>query len=587
MKRLCPKCGKKTQEARCPDDGTATLVLSQNPDAKLPEGTEVNGRYRIDKIIGQGGFGAVYKAKNMATDQDIAIKLLAVALDQDDSDVIQRFFAEAQVTASLKHPNTIRVFDFGQTEGGALYIAMELLSGRPLNEELRDRLAENQPFTEAEIITIGSQVLRSLSEAHMANLVHRDLKPHNIFLHQVQGDDPVVKVLDFGIAKRLGSNLTGTGKAFGTPAYMSPEQAQNKNVDRRSDLYSLGCVLYQLASGKPPFDADNPLSILMSHVADTAPDLHETARSPLSDDFIRVVERAMAKSPSDRFETAIEMRQALDACRGADRGERIRPTILPGTVPATDDAEPATESYDVVAARHKTSSYTDGGRARTPPSVRPNTGPKGVTPVPPPAPASHTAGVAAVDVALMTPPTAKSLPMAALAAGGAVLALILVVGGYFMSRSEEAPVPPPAAAAAPVAPAPKPAEPAPAPAPAPAPVAAAPVPSGPVEVMLHTKPAGAAVKIGEKEVGKTPYAVKIQGSERVTVLLQAEGFADREMDVTRADAPTVQVDLRKLEDERPAEPKKAATGGPAKVKTGGTKTGGEKTGGKSALEERL
>ena len=584
LKRLCPKCGKKTQEARCPDDGTATLVLSQNPDSKLPEGTEVNGRYRIDKIIGQGGFGAVYKAKNMATDQDIAIKLLAVALDQDDSDVIQRFFAEAQVTASLKHPNTIKVFDFGQTEGGALYIAMELLSGRPLNEELRDRMAEDQPFTELESITIGSQVLRSLSEAHVANLVHRDLKPHNIFLHQVHGDDPVVKVLDFGIAKRLGSNLTGTGKAFGTPAYMSPEQAQNKNVDQRSDIYSLGCVLYQLATGKTPFDADNPLSILMMHVTENPPDLRGAARSPVSENFVRVIEKAMAKQPSERFDTAIEMRQALDACRGADRIDPIRQTMLPSGKAVSDDTEAETESYDVVLGRSKTSAYADAGKPRTPPALRPATGPRGVTPIAGVPFDSATAGIRATADDLSLPSSQKSLPLAMLAAGGAVLALVAAIGGYFATRNDEKPVAPPvalvaapaqAAAAAPVA------------APAPSLPVAEKAPAGPVEVVLNSKPGNAAVKVGEKELGKTPYTLKIQGAERVTVLLQAEGYADREMDVSRNDAPSLQVELRKVDvvEDRSGEVKKLGVA-PVKPKTGG-KASGDKANNKSALEERL
>lgn len=400
--RLCPKCGKKSQEARCPDDGTATLVLAQNPDSKLSEGTEVNGRYRIGRMIGQGGFGAVYRAKNLATDQDIAIKLLAVSLESDDSDMIQRFFAEAQVTASLKHPNTIRVFDFGQTEGGALYIAMELLSGRPLNEELRERVASQHYFEEQDIITIGAQILRSLAEAHSANLVHRDLKPHNIFLHEVEGDDPVVKVLDFGIAKRLGSNLTGTGKAFGTPTYMSPEQAQNKGLDRRSDLYSLGCVLYQLAAGRPPYDGENPLSVLLSHVADPIPDLRQSALVPLSEAFVRVIERAMAKNPEDRFANALEMRQALEACRGAPR---VGPTrslrvIADAAMVSPADLDGSTDGYDALSVEPRTAAYkmpsAPGAASSAPPlqgpaaGAPPTSGPPPLAPPQGPAPVHRT-----------------------------------------------------------------------------------------------------------------------------------------------------------------------------------------------------
>ncbi len=178
-------------------------MLAQNPDSRLIEGAEVNGRYRIDRLIGQGGFGAVYRATSMATGSEIAIKVLGVSLANDDSELIQRFYAEAQITAALKHPNTIRVFDFGQTDSGALYIAMELLIGQALNELLRDRKRAGTTLDQAETVRVGVQTLRSLAEAHVNNLVHRDLKPHNIFLNEVLGDDAVVKVLDFGIAKRL------------------------------------------------------------------------------------------------------------------------------------------------------------------------------------------------------------------------------------------------------------------------------------------------------------------------------------------------------------------------------------------------
>lgn len=317
MNRLCPMCGNRTEEARCPHDGTATLVLAQNPDSRLVEGTEVNGRYRVGGIIGQGGFGAVYRATSLATGQAIAIKVLGVSLDSDESELIQRFFAEAQITASLKHPNTIRVFDFGQTEGGALYIAMELLSGQALNDLLRERKKAGTALTQAETLNIASQTLRSLTEAHMKGLVHRDLKPHNIFLNDVPGDDPVVKVLDFGIAKRLGSNLTGTGQAFGTPTYMSPEQAQNRPIDARSDLYSLAVVLYQCIAGACPFEGDNPLAVLLSHVTDEPPDLYERAAHPVSREFADAITRALAKDPDERFAGAVQMRKALEACARA------------------------------------------------------------------------------------------------------------------------------------------------------------------------------------------------------------------------------------------------------------------------------
>ncbi len=334
--RLCPQCGNKIEDLRCPTDGTSTLLLTAGPpEWRFSVGQEVNGRYRIGPVIGQGGFGAVYRATSRATGQDVALKVLSVALDGNDAEVVQRFFAEAQITASLQHPNTIRVFDFGQTEGGALFIAMELLQGQTLMETLDARLKAGQVLSQTETVRIGTQVLRSLGEAHLAALVHRDLKPQNIFLHEVKGDDPVVKVLDFGIAKRLGQKFTSTGQSFGTPHYMSPEHARGWAIDGRSDLYALGVVLYQCVAGRTPFEFDDAMQVLLAHVTETAPNLRLAARTPVSEGFVRVLERVLAKDPQQRFGSAIEMRQALEQLRDEPAVASLRDVAtLPEAIPA-------------------------------------------------------------------------------------------------------------------------------------------------------------------------------------------------------------------------------------------------------------
>ena len=588
--RLCPRCGKKCEEARCPDDGTATLVLAANPDARLAEGTEVNGRYRIRQMIGQGGFGAVYKATNIATDQDMAIKLLAVSLDTDESDVIQRFFAEAQVTASLKHPNTIRVFDFGQTEGGALYIAMELLSGRPLNDVLKRRAAEGKTLTEEETITIGVQVLRSLAEAHGAKLVHRDLKPHNVFLHEVEGDDPVVKVLDFGIAKRLGSNLTGTGKAFGTPSYMSPEQAQNQVLDNRSDLYSLGCVLYQCVAGKAPFEGDDPLAVLLSHVTKTAPDLRQAAGTPLSEAFVAVLEKAMAKDPDERFATAIAFRQALEACRGRNRTELARAASTEA-IAELMAGEAERQGAAAGGGDERTVAYS----AATPHGLTPRVAPL------PGQPAAAARAPSGKNQALGEPeevgapeptPVAKRPSSVWIVAGAAALAAVLAVVALSAGKEKTAPEPapglhqpesaPPAVTAAPAEtpaatpvagppPAPEPVktprpagatEPPPAAATGatePPPAAAAGVSAAATQVRLESEPTGATVLIGGETAGKTPMAVTVPPGGRVSALLRLAGHRDLEIEVSAADAPQKSVRMT------PAAPPKAS--GPGKKPT--------------------
>jgi serine/threonine protein kinase len=629
VERLCPKCGRRTSEARCPDDGTVSLLLARNPESRLAEGAEINGRYRIGALIGQGGFGAVYRGKNLATDQDVAIKLLAVPLDEGEPDMILRFFAEAQVTASLKHPNTIRVFDFGQTEGGALYIAMELLTGRPLNEELRARLQQGRGFGQDEVIAIASQVLRSLAEAHAANLVHRDLKPHNIFLHTVEGDDAVVKVLDFGIAKRLGSNLTGTGKAFGTPTYMSPEQAQNRPLDRRSDLYALGCVLFQLLAGRPPFDGENPLAVLLAHVTETPPDLRQLAMTPVSEALVTVIERALAKDADARFATAIEMRQALEACRGSAAATTPAFTQpLPAQPNATVWSE-ATEGYDLAAVvpQGRTTAYSPARPepAATPaasassavvvagPQREPPTGPAPVAAwtavASSPSPAEPAVGAlddAGEDLPARGPRRrwgwvlAIAVAVAVAAATWGLLSQSSATAGPPLAASDSAQ--PPAVAAATQATATA----------APAPADAGPPNAGPPEadsltgdaaptgfaVEVASVPPGAEIAAQGAVLGKAPQTIRAAAGKTVAVSLQLAGYRAQTVAVTSQHAPRLQITLQadgpgqqggskptgREPADKPPEFKKEA---PARSKPPQVRPDPPPAKEKSALEERL
>jgi eukaryotic-like serine/threonine-protein kinase len=290
----------------------------QPPGAQpIGAGSLIAGRYLIRRVIGRGGYGAIYEAEHTGTKQGVAIKTLAAGLEQDDL-ALKRFFQEARVTAGLRHPNTIRVFDFGQDDSGLLYIAMELLTGVTLKQELKARQEQDRAFTEREAIDIGVQVTRSLGEAHAAGLVHRDLKPDNIFLAYLEGDEPIVKVLDFGIAKLQNESLTLGGNAGipGTPAYMSPEQVTQEELDGRSDLYSLGVVLYSLIAGAAPFKGQEAMQVLYSQVHHPPPDLRSRAKTPISDDFARVIHRALEKDPAKRPASAKEMRAMLQACIG-------------------------------------------------------------------------------------------------------------------------------------------------------------------------------------------------------------------------------------------------------------------------------
>lgn len=310
--RRCPRCDRLTDEPLCPADRTVTLLARAPASAELELG-QIVARYELEQIIGRGGFGAVYRARHLGTGQHVALKVLS---RQEDDIATKRFFQEAQATSRLRHPNTIRVFDFGQDEGGRLYLAMELLSGRTLRQAMRERQHTAQVFSEREAAEIGVAILKSLAEAHREGLVHRDIKPDNIFLHQLVDEDPVVKVLDFGIAKLRDAQqaLTSQSAVPGTPTFMSPEHALNRDLDGRSDLYSLGVLLFLLVAARAPFRAEGALQTLYMHVHLPVPDLAKVARTPVTPHFVGVVRRALQKSPEDRFASARDMRAELERC---------------------------------------------------------------------------------------------------------------------------------------------------------------------------------------------------------------------------------------------------------------------------------
>lgn len=326
--RLCPMCNEATDAAHCPQDGTTTVLADCATTQALPQqGDVVDGRYRVVGLLGQGGFGSVYRVVHAGTGQICALKVLAVSATDTDNRV-RRFFAEARMTAALKHANTVRVFDFGQDPRGWYYLAMELLVGQTLHDAIQLHNAQQQTMNQAEAVHVGVSILLSLTEAHAAGLVHRDLKPQNVFLHEVQAAEPVVKVLDFGIARSAEFRLTQGNYALGTPTYMSPEQCGSGPLDGRSDLYSLGCLLHEMVSGEPPFCAETVLAMLFQQVTKTAPDLREVARTPVSGAFLAVVERAMSKQATERFADASEMCDALIACNSAPATDARLPQTL-------------------------------------------------------------------------------------------------------------------------------------------------------------------------------------------------------------------------------------------------------------------
>jgi len=267
-------------------------------------GMTINKRFEVTVKIGAGGMGAVYRARQIGMQRDVAIKVLLRELTENET-VLRRFHLEALAVSKLKHPNTIQIFDFGETEDGLLYIAMELLEGRPLQKVLTDE----RQLAVKRALHILDQTAKSLREAHQKGIVHRDLKPDNIFLQVVGEDSDYVKVLDFGVAKVAEGDghdktLTKAGSIFGTPKYMSPEQSRGGAIDARSDIYALGVILYELLTGRVPFNAENPLGILIKHLQEVPPPFGLTRPDLVIPEQVeRFVLRLLAKAPDDRPQT--------------------------------------------------------------------------------------------------------------------------------------------------------------------------------------------------------------------------------------------------------------------------------------------
>ncbi|MFE0171285.1 tetratricopeptide repeat protein [Streptomyces sp. NPDC059002] len=261
----------------------------------------IHGRYRLLDLIGRGGMGEVWRARDESLGRRVAVKCLKPMGHQHDQSFTrvlrERFRREARVAAALQHRGVTVVHDFGEYDG-VLYLVMELLEGRNLSQLLEDN--KQHPLPVDDVVEIAEQVASALAYTHEQGIVHRDLKPANI----MRLSDGTVKICDFGIA-RLGadigftSRLTGTGIAMGTPHYMSPEQISGDPVDQRSDLYSLGCVLYEIATGAPPFDLEDAWAVLVGH-RDTAPEPPRRHRGELPEYFERVVLDLLAKEPADR-----------------------------------------------------------------------------------------------------------------------------------------------------------------------------------------------------------------------------------------------------------------------------------------------
>ncbi|MFW5920259.1 MAG: serine/threonine-protein kinase, partial [Polyangiales bacterium] len=365
--KICPTCKAEYAggEVFCPVDATRLSTPSQmhepQPQGADPlVGTTLNERYRIVGRIGEGGMGIVYEAEHVVIEKRVALKVLREDFSSRP-EVVERFRQEAKSASRIGHQHIVDISDFGETPSKQSYFVMEYLKG----EDLANLLAREGTVAPERAVKIALQCCRALGAAHGKGIVHRDMKPENVFLIRRDDDEAedFVKIVDFGIAKMSdietegapGRKLTKTGMIFGTPEYMSPEQAAGKSLDHRVDVYALGAILFEMLTGQVPFVGDSFMGILTHHMFEPVPALREVNPNvQVSAELETVIMGALTKEPDERYANMDELARDLQVAMGWAKGEPTHPgfgrtvaSSQPGVrrvgLQATSDAEfPAT-----------------------------------------------------------------------------------------------------------------------------------------------------------------------------------------------------------------------------------------------------
>ena len=404
--KYCPAC-HKTYPADyyvCPSDQTGLQSAHE-----LQPGMIIRNKYEILGRIGIGGMGVVYRGRHLTFNEVCAIKIVNDAI-AGDANFLQRFQTEAVVTRKLRHPNAVRVDDFDYTDDGRPFIVMELVEGKNISEILH----EEGPLRAPRAVRIATQAARALGVAHKLGIVHRDIKPGNIILTRDEQGQETAKVLDFGIAKLLETagdvkpGMTMTGMMVGTPLYMSPEQFMGKkageDIDGRTDIYSLGVVLYQMVTARLPFEGDTIYSLMMQHMEGNARPPHELVPElNIPESLSRVILKAIDKSRDKRFQTAEEFIAALDQAEN-DQGtnSQVANAVVEND-PAPNDDFVKKQISNVAAPAG--ASQIRSSKSEVSPSRASQNQPSQAVPTPPKSQASQAANVA-------TPAPSAALPSA-------------------------------------------------------------------------------------------------------------------------------------------------------------------------------
>ncbi len=327
--KRCPTCEQRFSRdaAFCPFDGVTLQAASVDPLSDPLLRARIDGRYDVVGVLGEGGMGRIYEVRHVSLDRSFAMKVLRPELAREE-DLAERFIREATATASVKHPNVVQITDFGRLPDGTPYFVMDLLVGHTLGEVIKAA----GPITTGRAVRIVRKIAGALGAAHAAGVVHRDLKPDNVFLvggsrDLVAADDPDrgrslallsyaadVRVMDFGASKIVGaSRVTRAGVVFGTPHYMSPEQASGHPVDHRADIYAVGVIMYEMFAGRVPFESETYMGVLTQHmfVQPVPPSQVAEAAKELGD-LESITLRCLAKKPEDRFDSMDELIRAID-----------------------------------------------------------------------------------------------------------------------------------------------------------------------------------------------------------------------------------------------------------------------------------